>query len=223
MHLPHTHTDLASSSVDRNQIPSDILRCPTTRGFIVPILCGPLVRMASSTCPVEGRVDNSESICTELLLALPPFSPFYGQEVIFLRTHTGKPPGKAGIPEPSPSPLPDGIPWLWEELCLSSFDLSVCKPGSPWGSIKGTGCHFHPHSVHKDPIQPHGSDSDNAKPNRQQKPLEPSLFLDLGRRKADLGGRSLEIDSCLLPRRMSKGDRPAAKGAVVHKTFSRCP
>lgn len=130
---------------------------------------------------------------------------------------------RKGIPEPSPSPLPDGISRLLEKLCLSSFALAVCKPGSPGGSVKGTGCHFHQHTTHKDPVQSHGSDGDNAKPNGQQKPLEPSLFLDLGRRKADLGGRSLEIDSCLLPRRMSKGNQPTADGAVVHKTFSRCP
>jgi hypothetical protein len=37
---------------------------------------------------------------------------------------------------------------------------------------------------------PHRSEDDIAKPNQQQKPLETTLFLALGRRNADLGGRS---------------------------------
>lgn len=164
---------LASSSVDRNQTSSDILRGPATRGFIVPILCGPLVRMASAPAlwKVVLTIRNPSALsCWPYLLLAPSTEP--GSD--FPQSPHWKTPRK-GIPEPSSSLLPDAISWLPEELCLTSFYLSVCKPGSPWGSIKGTGCHFHPHTAHKDPIHPHGSDSDNAKPKRQQKPLEPSL------------------------------------------------
>lgn len=145
--------------------------------------------------------------------------------MIFLRAHTGKPPGKAYLSPPHPH-FQMVFPSFGKSPvspALISLCVNLEAPGAPSKGLGATSCHFHPHTTHKDPVQPHGSDGDNAKPNRQQKPLEPSLFLDLGRRKADLGGRSLEIDSCLLPRRLSKGDQPTADSAVVHKTFSRCP
>lgn len=125
-----------------------------------------------------------------VLSCLPPSftAPLWSRAVIFLRAHTGKPPGRAYL---SPAPL----------QTFPGFGKSSVSPTliSPCVNQEASGAHQRawvpPPPQHS--TQPHRSDGDTAEPNHQQKPLPvASLFLDLGRRTADLGGRSLGINCC---------------------------